>query len=125
MKRAAPTFPAAHAAALCAERKWRRRPGPRVDESLKLAIFLTNSGRHLAIDLERKQSIHLWAEAVPHEMEGMEIRNRQNPGQPYAENQARHSGLRSSPLAIGNRAWYVRFKDEHAAARFIAWYETA
>ena len=122
------TFPACLATqvvALCEQRHWRRRSGQRVDQPVKLAVFETDRGRQLAVDLKRPQRIHLWSEAAPPQLEGMEVRNVKSPQRPYAEDQRRHTGLRHTRLARGHQAWYLRFDDVHAAARFLAWYDAA
>jgi hypothetical protein len=110
---------------LCEERHWRRRSGQRVDRLVKLAVFETDRGRQLAVDLERPQRIHLWAEVAPPQLAGMEVRNLRAPQQPYAEDQPRHSGLRNTRLAHGHRAWYLRFEDAQSAERFLDWYQAA
>ncbi len=125
MELTSPACLATQVAALCEQRRWRRCSGQRVDQPVKLAVFETDRGRQVAVDLERPQRIHLWAEAAPLQLPGMEVRNVKAPQQPYAEDQPRHSGLRHTRLARGHRAWYLRFDDAHAAARFLAWYDAA
>lgn len=125
MESTSPACLATQVAAMCEQRRWRRRSGQRVDQPVKLAMFETDRGRQLAVDMERHQRIHLWAEVAPPELAGMEVRNAKAPQQPYAEDQSRHSGLRNTRLARGHHAWYLRFKDLQAAARFLAWYDAA
>jgi hypothetical protein len=125
MESISPACLATQVAVLCEQRRWRRRSGQRVDQPVKLALFETDRGRQLAVDLERRQRIHLWAQAAPPQLAGMEVRNVKAPGQPYAEDQRRHSGLRHTRMGQGHRAWHLRFDDAHAAARFLAWYDAA
>ncbi|MBC5782657.1 hypothetical protein H8N03_06850 [Ramlibacter sp. USB13] len=93
----------------------------------KLAAFQNDRGRQLALALERREAIYLWAEACPPDMEGIEINNVKRPKLPYAPDQARSSAVNSqcSRLAEGNKAWYLRCTTMAALERFIRWYAAA
>lgn len=95
--------------------------------SKKLAAFRTTRGRQLALALERKDAIFIWAEGYDGGAKGVEINNAKRPGQPYSPNQPRSSAVNShcSQLAIGNKAYYLRCETLGALERFVAWYAAA
>ena len=93
----------------------------------KLAAFRTGSGRQIALALERKDAIFVWAELHDGDIAGVTINNVKRPGLPYAPDQARSSAVNTqcSNLAIGNRAYYIRCDSLGALERFAKWYGTA
>jgi hypothetical protein len=92
----------------------------------KLAAFTTPRGRQLALALERKDYIFVWAECHEGGIDGVAINNVKRPGLPYAPDQARSSAVNSqcSNLAIGSRAYYLRCESLGALERFAKWYAT-
>ena len=92
----------------------------------KLAAFRTAKGRQIALALERKDDIFVWAECYDGVIDGVAINNVKRPGLPYAPDQARSSAVNSqcSNLAIGSRAYYLRCESLGALERFAKWYAT-
>lgn len=97
------------------------------DPTKKLAAFRTPSGRQLALQLERKGDIYVWAECFDGQIEGVAINNSKRPGMPYAADQARGSGVNSrcSRLQVGNVAYSLRCDTLGSLERFARWYEGA
>jgi hypothetical protein len=85
-----------------------------------LAGFQLGGGRELAIERTRR-TISVWVRRIPDELAGCTMRNRKNPGQPYAASQSRNSNLRSvaPTLATGHEACYVELEDLGVLAKLI------
>lgn len=96
----------------------------RVKEPTKYAAFFrTVGGRHLALTRQRGNDIYIWAECSPEDMEGVVLKNRDHPGQPYSPAQPRASSIKKSPrLGIGNQAYYLKCETLGAVERFTCWY---
>lgn len=90
----------------------------------KIATFQTKTGRHIALALERKNDIYIWAEFCPEITNGIEIRNRKFPGEPYSTDQSRSSNLPSASkkLMAGNQTYYLKFPTLGAVEKFTQWY---
>jgi hypothetical protein len=95
------------------------------ERTSKLAAFLTQSGRQIALARERKDAIYMWAELFTPGIEGVVVNNQKRPGLPYAADQDRSSAVNSqcSNLAKGNVAWYLRCDTVGALEEFAAWYD--
>lgn len=92
----------------------------------KIASFVTNNGRELAIQTKPTTGIYMWFEKYNSDILGIEVRNREYPGMPYSANQNRSSALNDTnapKLKKGNQAWYLKFNTQKSLDEFIAWYE--
>ena len=92
----------------------------------KLAAIRTTGGRQLALALERKDAIFVWAELHDGSVSGVTLNNVKWPGMPYGPDQTRSSAVNSPcrNLAVGNRAYYLRCDSLGALERFAEWYGT-
>lgn len=90
-----------------------------------LAAFRTRTGRHIALTRQRKNDIYIWAECCPETMDGITVKNRDFPGQPYSTNQPRSSNLNnaSKNLGLGNQAYYLKCDTLGAMEKFAQWYD--
>lgn len=94
--------------------------------TVKMASFRTANGRQLGLAKVRSTAIYLWAEEFNPAISGVEINNRERPGQPYSPDQTRSSAVNTqcSQLKFGNRAFYLRCDSTGALERFLDWYAT-
>lgn len=91
-----------------------------------IAAFRTANGRHLALTRQNTNDLCIWAELCPEAMDGVTVKNRDFPGQPYSETQPRSSNLNnaSKRLGMGNQVYYLKCDTLGALERFITWYGT-
>ena len=91
-----------------------------------IAVFRTRTGRHIALTRQTKNDIYIWAECGPQTMDGILVKNRDFPGQPYSTNQPRSSNLSnaSKTLGVGNSAYYLKCDTLGAIERFAQWYDS-
>jgi hypothetical protein len=77
-----------------------------------IAGFDIGGGREIALE-RTHQAIQVWIGSVPDGLTGFRVRNRSNPGQPYAATQSRNSNLRSvtPTLADGHVAYHLELDD--------------
>ena len=97
----------------------------RLQEPTKyIAAFRTKTDRHIALTRQTKNDIYIWAECSPETMDGIAVKNRDFPGQPYSINQPRSSNLSigSKNLGVGNSVYYIKCDSLGAMERFAQWY---
>ena len=89
-----------------------------------ISLFQTGSGRHMALERQRKNDIYVWAEVFSDSMEGIEIKNQKVPGQPYSAEQPRNSNVTpaSARLGVARRAYYLKCDTPSALERLVHWY---
>ena len=95
------------------------------EPTMYIAAFRTKTGRHIALTRQTKNDIYIWAECCPETMDGITVKNRDFPGQPYSTNQPRSSNLNnaSKVLGDGNLAYYLKCDTIGAMERFAQWYD--
>jgi hypothetical protein len=90
-----------------------------------IARFATKSGKELALERERTESIFIWLQKYDQNIDGVEIKNSKFPGQAYERNQSRNSNLneKNTPkLKLGNKAFYLKVESMEAFEKVIDWY---
>jgi hypothetical protein len=109
----------AQAEDLLARRFARHRPATKY-----IACFRAGRGRHIALTRQTKNDIYVWVERDPGAIEGVSIKNRDRPGQPYAPGQPRSSNLTnaSERLGVAREAYYLKCDTLGALERLVDWY---
>lgn len=91
----------------------------------KIASFLTNNGRQIAVQTKNKTGVYIWFEKHNADISDIEVINQKNPGMPYSSGQARSSALNdtnASRLKVGNKAWYLKFTNQESLDNYLVWY---
>lgn len=94
------------------------------EPNMYISLFQTKSGLHIALERQRKNDVYVWAEACSENVEGIEIKNRDFPGQPYSADQPRNANLKtaSDRLGVGHRVYYLKCDSPSALERLVHWY---
>ncbi|MGA7799841.1 MAG: hypothetical protein WCC36_03440 [Gammaproteobacteria bacterium] len=90
-----------------------------------IARYKTRSGRELALERDRTESIFVWLEKYGAEIPGVSVKNEKYPGRPYERKQSRNSNLneKNAPrLKPGNKVWYLEIETLEALRQVAAWY---
>lgn len=92
------------------------------DPTKKIAGFVTQSGKQLALD-RVTQRVQIWSEVFCSSLSGLQITNSKLPGQPYPEEQTRNCHLASQApkLATGNRAYLLTVESKTDLIAFVEW----
>lgn len=90
-----------------------------------ISVFTNPKGRELALERDRTEAFYVWLEKYNASIPGIEIKNQENPGQPYDRKQQRNSNLndKNCPnLKFGNRVWYLKIESVGALRELANWY---
>lgn len=93
-----------------------------------IASYKTRSGREVALERNRTESIYVWVQRYEAAMPGIRVKNAKHQGLPYERHQSRNSNIndKNAPnLKRGNKVWYLEVSDIATLKSLCAYYEAA
>lgn len=92
------------------------------DPTKKIAGFVTQSGKQVALNRDTKR-VQVWSEVFCPSLAGLQVTSSKLPGMPYPEEQTRNSNLatKAPRLATGNRAYLLTVESKTDLIAFVEW----